>query len=460
MFTITARNQDFDGETVTTNTVFIPQRPPTIVLRTPLQSSDVEGSPETLQFEFDLNNVSPVGTADIQNYTVIVAELGQPVEGDSISEPLDSYEENPEGPYQAFRRRQWPTDGIVIVEIGTDTICGSHNYCNGPLKPDTTYLVAIRVYNEMGHDTSEFQEFTTAQRLSFFQQYILIVVGGGVGIVLLIIVIIGVILCACLCPCCSCRDDEDERGSSKRRRRRRYDSGSESESSGDGIDNINLNNATVLVYNPEDRNSSAASMASRLEGGIITRPVPINEFAAHVGRLGANNQEGFELEFESLHDFGLDQSTSVAVTKENKAKNRFSNILPYNNSRVVLHGDEDYINASFITGSSRLHEFIATQGPMEHTVTDFWRMIWEQQVPIIVMICDIVEGGKTKCEEYWPPLAEPTACGEIRVTMLSEKQTTKGKEREFKLEIGEHSRTVSHFQFLGWPDKEIGRAHV
>lgn len=64
----------------------------------------------------------------------------EPVEGDSINEPLPRYDENPEGPYQAFRERDWPTDGIVTVELGTDRVCGSFTYCNGPLKPDTTYL--------------------------------------------------------------------------------------------------------------------------------------------------------------------------------------------------------------------------------------------------------------------------------------------------------------------------------
>ncbi|PIK60994.1 putative receptor-type tyrosine-protein phosphatase H, partial [Apostichopus japonicus] len=84
-------------------------------------------------------------------------------------------------------------------------------------------------------------------------------------------------------------------------------------------------------------------------------------------------------------------------------------------------------------GFHRPHEFIATQGPMEHTVNDFWRMIWEQQVPIVVMICDIIEGGKAKCEEYWPPSESQQLFGEIVVTTLSEKQTTKGREREFKI---------------------------
>ncbi|PIK47236.1 putative tyrosine-protein phosphatase 10D-like [Apostichopus japonicus] len=414
VFSITARNNFGDGPSVDTNMVVINNI--AVVSEAPTENQ--------LTVTFDRNLVS-TDAGDIQEYTVIIAERGP------------------------FAPRPWPTSGNIQVVLGEDDICGSFTYCNPPLKEGTTYLVAIRVYNDVGYRTSDFMEFTTSE--SFFSQYQIYFIVGGIGVVAILIIV----LALCL-VCCVVRKNKSGHDL-KPHRRKRVASSVSSSDSGDGLDNINFNNAVTMIYNPAERASSGPSIASRFDNGagVITRPVTIQNFASHVGKLSLNNQEGFEEEFESLHNFGLGQPSTAAVTTWNKSKNRFSNILPYDTSRVVLHGSDDFINASFIQGFHRPHEFIATQGPMEHTVNDFWRMIWEQQVPIVVMICDIIEGGKAKCEEYWPPIGEPTAFGEIVVTTLSEKQTTKGREREFKLEIGEHSLSVSHYQFLEWPDKGV-----
>ena len=86
---------------------------------------------------------------------------------------------------------------------------------------------------------------------------------------------------------------------------------------------------------------------------------------------------------------------------ENKAKNRFLNILPYDKNRIRLQPmpgvrNSDYINASIIDGFQQKHAFIATQAPLENTVVDFWRMVLEQNVKIIVMLTKIEEKGQVR----------------------------------------------------------------
>ena len=90
----------------------------------------------------------------------------------------------------------------------------------------------------------------------------------------------------------------------------------------------------------------------------------------------------------------------------NSIKNRYRNVLPYDEHRVTLNqqpGDpfSDYINASFIDGYSQTHEFVAAQGPTVNTVADFWRMIWEREIQAIVMVTNLKEGAEEKCARYW-----------------------------------------------------------
>lgn len=98
---------------------------------------------------------------------------------------------------------------------------------------------------------------------------------------------------------------------------------------------------------------------------------------------------------------------------ENKGKSRYSNILPFDDTRVVLslaHGrGSDFINADWVCGLDARgtldpHAFIATQGPMRHTIDDFWRMIWETGAHTIIMLGREKEMGKTKVDRYWPQI--------------------------------------------------------
>lgn len=99
---------------------------------------------------------------------------------------------------------------------------------------------------------------------------------------------------------------------------------------------------------------------------------------------------------------------SISRVRPNLLKNRYTDVLCYDHTRVLLAQSEkdpmsDYIHANFVDGYKQKNAFISTQGPLPHTCADFWRMIWEQQVLVIVMTTKVFECGKIKCEQYWPP---------------------------------------------------------
>uniref|UniRef100_A0A8C4QB64 Tyrosine-protein phosphatase non-receptor type 20 n=1 Tax=Eptatretus burgeri TaxID=7764 RepID=A0A8C4QB64_EPTBU len=145
----------------------------------------------------------------------------------------------------------------------------------------------------------------------------------------------------------------------------------------------------------------------------------------------------------------------------NNGKNRYSDILPYDNNRVRLVSNggkpgSDYINASYINGYKESKKYICAQGPMEETAAEFWTMIWEQKTAVIIMVTRCIEGGKNKCYQYWP--------------------RQKGKKLEFKslsvtnnevmlypdyiitkisLNHGGNSRIITHVQFTKWPDHGV-----
>ncbi|XP_030640399.1 tyrosine-protein phosphatase non-receptor type 18 [Chanos chanos] len=146
--------------------------------------------------------------------------------------------------------------------------------------------------------------------------------------------------------------------------------------------------------------------------------------------------------------------------KENVKKNRYKDILPYDQSRVPLtltlgENESDYINASFIKGATENRTYIATQGPLSNTVVDFWRMIWEYDVKVIVMACREFEMGKKKCECYWAPENETATYGPFVVSHLTESNDEEVIVRTLIVRLHDESRTVSQFQYMAWPDHGI-----
>uniref|UniRef100_H3AN00 protein-tyrosine-phosphatase n=1 Tax=Latimeria chalumnae TaxID=7897 RepID=H3AN00_LATCH len=120
----------------------------------------------------------------------------------------------------------------------------------------------------------------------------------------------------------------------------------------------------------------------------------------------------------------------------------------------------DYINASYIDGYENPSSYIATQGPLSQTAADFWRMVWQENSSVIVMLTGLVEQEKVKCEQYWPEQME-TYQG-ITVRLCDVQQTPQVIVRTLELEArgSAEKRTVSHFHYLPWPDHGLPKAPI
>jgi netrin-G3 ligand len=171
---------------------------------------------------------------------------------------------------------------------------------------------------------------------------------------------------------------------------------------------------------------------------------------------------GMELEFKKLSNVKVDPakfgSANYAV---NKHKNRLVNILPFESTRVSLQpirgvDGSDYINASFIDGYRYRKAYIATQGPLVETTEDFWRMLWEHNCSIIVMMTKQKELGVEKCHQYWPEersaryqyfVVDPLAQYNMPLYILREFKVTDARDGQ--------SRTVRQFQFTDWPEQGV-----
>ncbi|ESP00313.1 hypothetical protein LOTGIDRAFT_140954, partial [Lottia gigantea] len=145
----------------------------------------------------------------------------------------------------------------------------------------------------------------------------------------------------------------------------------------------------------------------------------------------------------------------------NIKKNRYKDILPFDESRVILDGKEkgeEFINASYIKGPNGEKNYIASQGPLPHTVNDFIRMLWELKIEIVFMSCRLEEGEpkKKKCEKYWTDSGESKEFGKITVTTVSYEFTNREVlMRRIHLSCdGSHHR-VTQFHYIGWPDHGI-----
>uniref|UniRef100_A0A8C2E6E2 Uncharacterized protein n=1 Tax=Cyprinus carpio TaxID=7962 RepID=A0A8C2E6E2_CYPCA len=152
---------------------------------------------------------------------------------------------------------------------------------------------------------------------------------------------------------------------------------------------------------------------------------------------------------------------SCAKLTQNLSKNRYRDISPYDATRVILKGTDDYINANYINmeipASSLINRYIACQGPLPNTCPDFWQMTWEQGSSLVVMLTTQVERGRVKCHQYWPnPSGSATYAG-FQVSCQTEEGNSAFLVRDMTLtqiESGE-SRELTQIQYLAWPDHGV-----
>uniref|UniRef100_A0A669CM16 Protein tyrosine phosphatase receptor type O n=1 Tax=Oreochromis niloticus TaxID=8128 RepID=A0A669CM16_ORENI len=192
----------------------------------------------------------------------------------------------------------------------------------------------------------------------------------------------------------------------------------------------------------------------------LTSPVQLDDFEAFFKDMSKDSAYKFSLQFEDLKSIGLDLSHDAADLPINRPKNRYTNILPYDFSRVKLismHNDEgsDYINANYIPGYRHNKEYIATQGPLPETRNDFWKMVLQQKSPIIVMLTQCSERRRVKCDHYWPFNEDPVMYGEVSVELLSESESPEWIIRKFRLGYADESQDVLHLNYTSWPDHGV-----
>ncbi|KAF6780423.1 hypothetical protein AHF37_00137 [Paragonimus kellicotti] len=245
----------------------------------------------------------------------------------------------------------------------------------------------------------------------------------------------------------------------------------------------NVLQTTDLAQTPVNTSSSSAHTVSKFRSAIS-----INHLSEYVEKLKMHNGLELSEEYESIES-GMGLTWKHANMEENRPKNRYANVVAYDHSRVILTPIDqvvgsDYINANYIDGYQRPKAYIATQGPLPETFYDFWRMVWEQNSYVIVMMTKLEERARVKCDQYWPSRGTETF-SDVYVTQLKEctlptYTVTINETAEFAYytlrtftlkrlnadsnlvtdcttqngppEQRSDTREIKHFQFTAWPD--------
>uniref|UniRef100_A0A674PBV7 Receptor-type tyrosine-protein phosphatase kappa n=1 Tax=Takifugu rubripes TaxID=31033 RepID=A0A674PBV7_TAKRU len=196
--------------------------------------------------------------------------------------------------------------------------------------------------------------------------------------------------------------------------------------------------------------------------GQLHPAIRVADLLQHITQMKCAEGYGFKEEYEVCQSFFEGQSApwDSAKKDENRMKNRYGNIIAYDHSRVrlqALEGEQssDYINANYVDGYHRPNHYIATQGPMQETVFDFWKMVWQENTAAIVMVTNLVEVGRVKCCKYWPDDTE--IYRDVKVTLIETELLSEYVIRTFAVEKrGAHEiREIRQFHFTGWPDHGV-----
>ncbi|KAM9634746.1 receptor-type tyrosine-protein phosphatase beta isoform 5-T5 [Morphnus guianensis] len=452
LVSIKVHSADMTSEVVEDSTITMIDRPPQPPPDIRVNKKEVLITKSSINFTFNCSWFSDTNGA-VKYFTVVVREADGS-EGPKPDEqhPLPSYleykhndsihiyqtnyfasrcAENPDSDYKSFDIKL----GGEMENLGGRCDPDQQKFCDGPLKPRTAYRISIRAFTQLfSEDPKELPKplFTD----TFFSLPITteaeplfgIIEGVSAGLFLIVMLVAVTALFVC---------------------RQKVSNGHE--------------RPTARLSIRRDRPLSVHLNLGQKGNRKTSSPIKVSHFEAHFTKLQADSNYLLSKEYEDLKDVGRNQTCDIALLPENRGKNRYNNILPYDTSRVKLSNVDDdpcsdYINASYIPGNNFRREYIATQGPLPGTKDEFWKMAWEQNVHNIVMVTQCVEKGRVKCDHYWPLDQDSLYYGDLIVEMLSESVLPEWTIREFKIcseEQLDSTRLIRHFHYTVWPDHGV-----
>ncbi|KAJ7405698.1 Receptor-type tyrosine-protein phosphatase beta [Willisornis vidua] len=424
LVSIKVHSADMTSEVVEDSTITMIDRPPQPPPDIRVNKREVLITKSSINFTFNCSWFSDTNGA-VKYFTVVVREADGS-EGPKPDEqhPLPSYleykhndsiriyqtnyfasrcAENPDSDYKSFDIKL----GGEMENLGGKCDPDHQKFCDGPLKPRTAYRISIRAFTQLfSEDPKELPKPLFAD--TFFSLPITteaeplfgVIEGVSAGLFLIVMLVAVTALFVC---------------------------------------------------------------RQKVGNRKTCSPIKVSHFEAHFTKLQADSNYLLSKEYEDLKDVGRNQTCDIALLPENRGKNRYNNILPYDTSRVKLSNVDDdpcsdYINASYIPGNNFRREYIATQGPLPGTKDEFWKMAWEQNVHNIVMVTQCVEKGRVKCDHYWPLDQDSLYYGDLIVEMLSESVLPEWTIREFKIcseEQLDSTRLIRHFHYTVWPDHGV-----
>ncbi|XP_054688702.1 receptor-type tyrosine-protein phosphatase beta isoform X3 [Grus americana] len=452
LVSIKVHSADMTSEVVEDSTITMIDRPPQPPPDIRVNKKEVLITKSSINFTFNCSWFSDTNGA-VKYFTVVVREADGS-EGPKPDEqhPLPSYleykhndsiriyqtnyfasrcAENPDSDYKSFDIKL----GGEMENLGGRCDPDQQKFCDGPLKPRTAYRISIRAFTQLfSEDPKELPKPLFAD--TFFSLPITteaeplfgVIEGVSAGLFLIVMLVAVTALFVC---------------------RQKVSNGHE--------------RPTARLSIRRDRPLSVHLNLGQKGNRKSSSPIKVSHFEAHFTKLQADSNYLLSKEYEDLKDVGRNQTCDIALLPENRGKNRYNNILPYDTSRVKLSNVDDdpcsdYINASYIPGNNFRREYIATQGPLPGTKDEFWKMAWEQNVHNIVMVTQCVEKGRVKCDHYWPLDQDSLYYGDLIVEMLSESVLPEWTIREFKIcseEQLDSTRLIRHFHYTVWPDHGV-----
>ncbi|XP_036988030.2 receptor-type tyrosine-protein phosphatase beta isoform X1 [Artibeus jamaicensis] len=452
LVSIKVQSAGMTSEVVEDSTITMIDRPPPPPPHIRVNIKDVLISKSSINFTFNCSWFSDTNGA-VKYFTVVVREAdGSDELKPEQQHPLPSYleyrhnasirvyqtnyfaskcAESPDSNSRSFNIKL----GAEMDSLGGKCDPNQQKFCDGPLKPRTAYRISIRAFTQLFDENQK--EFTKPLYSDTFFSLpitteseplfgVIEGVSAGLFLIGMLVAVVALFICR-------------QKASHGRERPSAHLS-------------IRRDRPLTVHLNLGQKGNRKTSC-----------PIKVNQFEGHFMKLQADSNYLLSKEYEDLKDVGRNQPCDIALLPENRGKNRYNNILPYDASRVKLSNVDDdpcsdYINASYIPGNNFRREYIATQGPLPGTKDDFWKMAWEQNVHNIVMVTQCVEKGRVKCDHYWPADQESLYYGDLILQVLSESVLPEWTIREFRIcseeQLDAH-RLIRHFHYTVWPDHGV-----